>query len=189
MKRYKYKQGGCLPFLAKFIFLLFMMWLMCWYLPDLYFDTVGRKPIPPETRIIEPAVMSTQMLEAERTSREQAGAEARAEVLTETQYIAMQMEVAAYSPLDNKSGICADNSPNVTATGTKPCIGTIAVNPSVIGFGRKMYVDGYGWGISCDTGQIIRENSNQIEVFMPTYEEAVKWGRQKNITVFVEVEG
>lgn len=193
MKRYRYKHKRILPLIKVVMGSALIIGLSLFLFPSIYHAQTGKELFPPEPedieetyQIIEPAVMSTKMIEAERESREQA--ESKAEVLTETQYIAMTMEVAAYSPLDNKSGMCADDDPTVTAAGTKPGMGTIAVDPSIIPFGTKMYVPSYGWGIALDTGQIIREKGNLIEVFMPTYEEAREWGRKKNVVVFVEVE-
>jgi 3D (Asp-Asp-Asp) domain-containing protein len=43
---------------------------------------------------------------------------------------------------------------NKTATGTWPKVGTIAVDPEVIPMGTRLYVEGYGWGIAADTGEL-----------------------------------
>ena len=185
MRRYRYKGNTGITTLL----LLILIWFLLWFIPDIIKQT-GREVFPSEPeetyQIIEPAVMSTKMIEAERESREQA--EAKAEVLTETQYIAMTMEVAAYAPLDNKSGICADESPLTTANDVLPKMGTVACNPSIIPYGTRLFIPGYGFGVAEDTGAIVRERTDLIEVFMPTYEEAMEWGRKENITVFVEVE-
>lgn len=172
------------------VFMIIAMWIALFFLPDMYFKHTGRNPFPPEPeQIIEPAVLSKEILElAEEAEREEKSVSAK-NALTEPLYKVMTMEVAAYAPLDNKSGMCADENPNVTSTGTKPDMGTIAVNPSVVPYGAKMYIPSYGWGIACDTGQIIRENRNQIEIYMPTYEDAIEWGRKKDVVVFVEVVG
>ena len=53
----------------------------------------------------------------------------------------------------------------------------IAVDPSVIKLGTKVYVEGYGYAIAGDTGGAIK--GNKIDVFFPTKEEAYKWGRKK----------
>ena len=49
-------------------------------------------------------------------------------------------QVTAYSPYDNVSGMCNDGNPNVTATGTKPRPGTIAVDSNVIPYGSKIII-------------------------------------------------
>ena len=187
MRRYRYKGNTGITTLL----LLILIWFLLWFIPDIIKQT-GREIFPSEPeeieetyQIIEPAVMSTKMIEAERESREQA--EAKAEVLTETQYIAMTMEVAAFAPLDNRSGICADSNPETTKNNSRPAMGTIATNNSIIPLGTKLYVEGYGFGVAEDTGAIVRERTDLIEVFMPTYEEACQWGRKKDVTVFIEV--
>ena len=53
------------------------------------------------------------------------------------------MEASGYAPYDNKSGICADDNPNSTATGSKPGPGTITVDiffwthEEAMAFGRQ----------------------------------------------------
>ena len=105
--------------------------------------------------------------------------------------ITIQLIVTAYAPYDNKSGICNDGNPNKTATGTKPDWGTIAVNPNKFPYGTKFYIPGYGHGIAEDTGGAMRRNSNKIDVYMDTYEEAIAWGKQELdvIVYYSEKEG
>ena len=68
-----------------------------------------------------------------------------------------------------------------TATGTTTKYGTIAVDPSVIPLGSKLYVvsDGgqswsYGPGLAEDTGGLIK--GNKIDLFFMTGEEATEFG-------------
>lgn len=69
-----------------------------------------------------------------------------------------------------------------TATGSIPNTGTIAVDPKIIPLGSKIYVPGYGWGKALDTGYSIK--GNMIDIWLPTYEQCIKWGRKKlTITV------
>lgn len=87
--------------------------------------------------------------------------------------------VTAYAPYDNQSGICADENPSVTSTGTTPGWGTIAVDPDVIPYGTLLYVPGYGIGIASDTGAALRLYPGvAIDVYMDTYDEAMQWGSQ-----------
>ena len=95
----------------------------------------------------------------------------------------------AYAPLDNKSGICADDNPNVTATGTKPSRGTIAVNPDLIPYNSKMIIMGDSWimeGIALDTGGRMRQEVYWVDIFHDTYEDAIKFGKQQVIVFFKE---
>lgn len=94
------------------------------------------------------------------------------------------MEATAYSPFDNRSGICADGNPSFTATGARPGPGTIAVNPSVIPYQSSMWVQGYGWGRAEDTGGMIRARDDLIDVFQWSYDEAMKWGRRKVVVIW-----
>jgi uncharacterized protein YabE (DUF348 family) len=69
----------------------------------------------------------------------------------------------------------------ITATGinlkTNPNIKVIAVDPSVIPLGTKVYVEGYGYAVAADTGSAI--NGYKIDVFFPTKSEAYRWGNRK----------
>jgi 3D (Asp-Asp-Asp) domain-containing protein len=94
------------------------------------------------------------------------------------------MEATAYAPIDNKSGVCADDNPLLTATGARPGPGTIAVNPKVIPYQSQMWVQGYGWGKALDTGGIIRARDDLIDVYQDTYSEAIKWGRRKVVVIW-----
>ncbi|OCA89529.1 LysM peptidoglycan-binding domain-containing protein [Pradoshia sp. D12] len=74
----------------------------------------------------------------------------------------------------------------VTATGVdlnaNPNAKVIAVDPSVIPLGSKVYVEGYGYATAADTGGAIK--GNKIDVFIPTQDAALNWGRkQVNIQI------
>jgi uncharacterized protein YabE (DUF348 family) len=61
-------------------------------------------------------------------------------------------------------------------------LSTIAVDPSVIPMGSKVYVEGYGYAIAADTGGAIR--GNKIDLFFNSYQETVNWGLRKvNLTI------
>ncbi len=80
---------------------------------------------------------------------------------------------------------CAGCS-GTTATGidlrSNPNQKVIAVDPSVIPLGSKVWVEGYGEAIAGDTGGAIK--GNKIDVFIPSQGAALDWGR-KNITIKV----
>ena len=74
-----------------------------------------------------------------------------------------------------------------TATGKTPVrnpggISTIAVDPSFIPLGSKVYVEGYGYAIASDTGGAIK--GNIIDLFLNSSSECKEWGRRP-VTVLV----
>ncbi|KUO76220.1 MAG: hypothetical protein APF81_10925 [Desulfosporosinus sp. BRH_c37] len=71
---------------------------------------------------------------------------------------------------------------NKTASGVEPREGLIAVDPTVIAMGSKVYVEGYGYAIAADTGGAIR--GNRIDVFFPTLRQCIDWGR-KSVHIYV----
>jgi 3D (Asp-Asp-Asp) domain-containing protein len=60
--------------------------------------------------------------------------------------------------------------------------GLIAVDPSVIPLGTKLYVEGYGFAIAADTGGIIK--GNVIDLYMDTVAECLKFGK-KMLKVYI----
>lgn len=67
-------------------------------------------------------------------------------------------------------------SDGYTFVGLRARRGVIAVDPTVIPLGTRLYVPGYGEGIAADIGGAIK--GNIIDLFFETYEEAIEWGRQ-----------
>lgn len=69
----------------------------------------------------------------------------------------------------------------ITATGVNlranPGMKLIAVDPSVIPLGSKVWVEGYGYAIAGDTGGAIK--GNRIDLHMPTKEAAYAFGRRQ----------
>jgi 3D (Asp-Asp-Asp) domain-containing protein len=66
---------------------------------------------------------------------------------------------------------------NRTATGTWPSRGTIAVDPTIIPLGTRLFVEGYGEGIAEDTGGAIK--GEIIDLYMEDRNEALSWGRRQ----------
>ena len=79
-----------------------------------------------------------------------------------------------------------------TATGTRPKLGTIAVNPYYIKYGTQIYIKNYGYGKAEDTGAFRKyknnagEPMNQLDLWFNTEKEARKWGTKYNVTVLVK---
>ncbi|MFD1032906.1 ubiquitin-like domain-containing protein [Metaplanococcus flavidus] len=69
----------------------------------------------------------------------------------------------------------------ITATGinlkANPHLKVIAVDPSVIPLGSKVWVEGYGHAIAGDTGGAIK--GNKIDLFMPDRSAALAFGRKQ----------
>jgi 3D (Asp-Asp-Asp) domain-containing protein/peptidoglycan hydrolase CwlO-like protein len=72
--------------------------------------------------------------------------------------------------------VTAYSLPGTTATGIPVGWGVVAVDPSVIPLGTRMTIPGYGEGIAADTGGAVR--GRVIDVWMPTREQALAWGRR-----------
>jgi len=75
----------------------------------------------------------------------------------------------------------------LTAMGSKPVrnssgISTIAVDPSVIPLGTKVYISGYGNAICSDTGGSIK--GSRIDLYMNSEAESLNWGR-KTVTLYI----
>ncbi|AIS51319.1 3D domain-containing protein [Thermoanaerobacter kivui] len=90
--------------------------------------------------------------------------------------VRMMIATAYDSSEDSTGKKPSDPDYGITATGIKATRGVIAVDPRVIPFGTRMYVEGYGFGIAADTGGAIK--GNIIDVYFPTHEEVQKWGRR-----------
>ncbi|MEG2789599.1 MAG: 3D domain-containing protein [Romboutsia sp.] len=72
---------------------------------------------------------------------------------------------------------------SITSTGTKPRWGTIAVDPSVIPYGTKVYIPQFGQTfIAEDCGGAIK--GNKIDIFMNAEDTVRNWGR-KTIDIYI----
>jgi uncharacterized protein YabE (DUF348 family) len=64
-----------------------------------------------------------------------------------------------------------------TSTGVWPKLGTIAVDPTIIPYNTRLYVEGYGYGIAEDKGSAIK--GNKIDVFLESEAACLQWGVKK----------
>ncbi len=70
----------------------------------------------------------------------------------------------------------------LTARGTRPRVGVVAVDPNVIPLGTRLYIDGYGFAKAEDTGGSIK--GDKIDLFLPTMQQTRNFGRRW-VTVYV----
>lgn len=76
------------------------------------------------------------------------------------------------------------------ATGVAPKPGYIAVNPSIIPYGTKMYIkssDGkyvYGYAVAADTGGFIKTRPTNVDLFFPTVSSMNNFGR-RNVEIYI----
>ena len=87
----------------------------------------------------------------------------------------MSMEATAYLPSDGGGS-------GITAMGIPATYGVVAVDPSVIPLGTRVYIPGYGEAIAADTGGAIY--GYRIDLCMESYAEAMDFGRRV-VTVYV----
>lgn len=85
------------------------------------------------------------------------------------------MDASAYLPSDGGGS-------GITATGMVAERGVVAVDPSVIPLGTRLYIPGYGMAIAGDTGGAII--GNRIDLVMESYSEAMNFGR-RSVEVYV----
>jgi len=118
------------------------------------------------------------------------GSKATASPTATTQPVAQTAKVASAestSPAGKEMTVTAtaytaycEGCSGVTATGidlrSNPNQKVIAVDPSVIALGSRVWVEGYGEAIAGDVGSAI--NGNIIDVFMENEQDALNWGRK-----------
>ncbi len=87
----------------------------------------------------------------------------------------MSMEATAYLPSDGGGS-------GITAIGIPAAYGVVAVDPSIIPLGSRLYIPGYGTAIAADTGGAIY--GYRIDLCMESYAEAMDFGRRV-VTVYI----
>lgn len=73
---------------------------------------------------------------------------------------------------------------NHCANGMEVAVGRIGVDPSVIPYGTKLYVTGYGYCIAADTGPGVTGMGRFVDLYMNSEAECEQWGlREVNVYV------
>jgi uncharacterized protein YabE (DUF348 family) len=109
---------------------------------------VGRELVE---EVLDPEPVDTVVYSPERTSAPESVAVPAGAVPAGTlrvYAVAYNAASAGRSPDDPNYGI--------TATGVRVTWGVIAVDPTVIPLGTKMYIPGYGYGVAADTGGAVK---------------------------------
>ena len=91
----------------------------------------------------------------------------------------IKARATAYAPT---KGLSAFTSSGRKAVRDTNGYSTIAVDPSVIPMGSKMFIEGYGLAIAADTGGSIKGTT--IDVFFNTLSDANNWA-VRNVTVYI----
>lgn len=142
----------------------------------------------------EPAKQAAVQEDAEEESQPEQPAKEEAPVQAEpVQAEPVQEENSSESDTANELSVRAtaytascEGCTGITATGVdlnaNPDAMVIAVDPTVIPLGSKVYVEGYGYATAADTGGAIK--GNKIDLFFAEEEDAVNWGvKQVNVKV------
>ena len=79
----------------------------------------------------------------------------------------------------SSTGYCLKGT---TATGIPVSWGVVAVDPSVIPLGTRMFVPGYGEGVAADTGSAVQ--GAMIDLWFPSCADALAWGR-RTVTITI----
>jgi len=61
--------------------------------------------------------------------------------------------------------------------------GVVAVDPKVIPLGTHLYIEGYGYAVAGDIGSAVK--NKHVDVFLPSLQAAVAYGRQKDTKVYI----
>ncbi|MED3943321.1 LysM peptidoglycan-binding domain-containing protein [Priestia megaterium] len=125
------------------------------------------------------AQAAQEQAQKEQAAQQQAAQQQQQQSQQQASGKSMTVEATAYT------ANCAGCS-GTTATGvnlkSNPNQRVIAVDPSVIPLGSKVYVEGYGQAVAADTGGAIK--GNRIDVFVSSDSAAQDWGRRSvKITV------
>lgn len=80
--------------------------------------------------------------------------------------------------------VTAYHDKGLTKSGVPAGPGSIAVDPSVIPLGTKLYVEGYGFGKAVDTGRLVK--GQIVDVWMEQRKDCIDWGRQTRIVYIMK---
>ncbi|MBU3158818.1 G5 domain-containing protein [Clostridium frigoris] len=131
---------------------------------------------PKDKIIVQGTMPAVSFSRGSTTSREDVNSNVM-KISTKTSGKTFSVKTTAYSSSGNAytaSGKKAARNPNGYST--------VAVDPSVIPLGTRLYIEGYGNAIAADTGSAIK--GNFIDLYFNTNGEACNWG-VKYVTVHI----
>ena len=139
----------------------------------------SKRLTPHQTRPSTPAELASPPAAADPTPREAAD-------VPPAQSAPTSSTAAVDVPVGSRSLVVdavAYHLPGHTASGLPVGVGVIAVDPSVIPLGTRLFVPGYGPAVAADVGSAIK--GNIIDLWMPSTAAARAWGRRTvTITVY-----
>ncbi|MGN1402055.1 MAG: LysM peptidoglycan-binding domain-containing protein [Bacillus sp. (in: firmicutes)] len=168
---------------------------------QLWNDISGHLIYPEQTLMIQPGKAAAPAKTNATTDKKQSQPRTEQTAQSETPKQAVKQEASSNVKEEASKPAAAAKTIEMTATAyTAYCSGcsgvtasgmdlranpdakVIAVDPSVIPLGTKVYVEGYGYAVAADTGGAIK--GNKIDVFTPSKDDALQWGRR---TVEVQI--
>lgn len=97
----------------------------------------------------------------------------------------------SYRYMVSGSGTAYTAAPgSLTATGAEVYEGGVAVNPAIIPYGSKLYIEAadgshvYGYATAIDTGGALMDGSSIVDLFYFSYDDCVNFGR-RDVNVYV----
>ena len=91
----------------------------------------------------------------------------------------LKVRATAYAPGERCNGPYNDG---LTSMGLRIGPGIVAVDPGVIPYGARLYIEGYGYGIAADCGSAIQ--GTRVDLCFRSVEEALKYGI-RNTTLYI----
>jgi uncharacterized protein YabE (DUF348 family) len=88
----------------------------------------------------------------------------------------LDLVATAYAPF------CCRGVDDITALGIRAGYGVVAVDPTVIPLGSRLYIEGYGYAIAADTGSAIK--GMRIDLGYDTTRQALRYGR-RTVRVYI----
>lgn len=136
------------------------------------------------TKQMQGVEQKIQQAEQEAEQAKQEVAEARILELESEKFETQLMKVTMYAPLSPGAIRGQDyyGDPSLTASGEKLVPGETAAAGPNIPFGTRIYVEDVGWFTVNDRGRGV--GPNDIDLAMPTREEAIEFGIQRRLVIF-----